>query len=244
MAAPTQITGSPWQSAWTSIANGAAKLAPTASTFAVSAGDLILVRAATEDNGVTFATPTNAAGTSPATITWTARSAVAVASFTRVYTWTGAVTVAGNVQVSSVMTAGGSAGSGIIVNAFSAHGGVGVDQPGNSATGSPAVTLALSANSFVGAVLGDWSATLVTATPTTAAGTATVDNAAQVDSNYSTAAWSHADSGSAGSKSIGLSNTGTKWSMAAVEVLAASGAAAPAASPRTFNAIPFIGGGL
>jgi hypothetical protein len=241
---PTQISGSPWQSAWNS--STTPKLAPTASTFAVSVGDVIVAGAVSE-NGQTFGAPTNAAGTSPATITWTARPNIGTAgSTTRAAMWTGVVTVAGNVQVSIARTSvsGGATDLfGIIVWAFNSHGGVGTTASGSGAASLPSATpvVAWTANSTVCCINGDWTAVSHGATRSyrTNIGAATERNYAPTDSNYTTEAWEHADSGAApGSGAIGLTTPNMTWSLVGVEVLAPGGAA-PAADPVASTPILF-----
>lgn len=223
MAPPTQISGSPWTSAWNSTTSP--KLAPTGSgTFAVSTGDLIAVAAVNENNGA-FGTPTNAAGSSPATITWTSRANTASPSHCRAQVWTGAVTAGGNVQVSVTL---GAQDFGIIVWAFSSHNGVGqaVGNVGSASAPSLAPGSAWTANSTVCCANGDWTAVSHGATRSyrTNLGTATERNYSAVDGNYTTEAWEHADAGaSPGSGAIGLTTPNMTWSMVAVEVLAPAG---------------------
>jgi hypothetical protein len=198
------------------------------------------------------ASPTNSAA-SPATLTWTARGTVSPANDCTAASWTGVVTGAGNLTVSVTPTGAGAATEnwGHMVGAYAAanHGGVGLVPAGASGNGTaPTLTAAWSPNSAVWCLNGDWTATSHGATRSyrTGAGAATeVNYAANVGPGaYSTEAWYHADTGAGGSQAVGLTTPTMTWSLVAIEVLAASGSAAAASSPRTFNAIPFIGGGL
>lgn len=224
--APTQISGSPWQSAWNS---STVKKAPAATTFAASVGDLIVVLAANE-NGLVLNTPTNAAATSPASITWTSQRNVGTSGAScRAAGWTGVVTAAGNVQVQ--VTEGGGTGQdyGIIAWAFNAHGGVGQTVGLSGSSGSPPSLTPGSpwtANSTVCAVNGDWSAVSHGATRSyrTNLGAATERNYVADDGSYTTEAWEHADSGaSPGSGAIGLTTPNMTWSMVGVEILGVAG---------------------
>jgi hypothetical protein len=243
---PTQISGSPWQSAWNT--STTPKLAPTATTFAVSVGDLIVVEAA-DENGQTYGTPTNAAGTSPATITWTAKPNIGTAgASTRVAAWTGSVTVAGNVQVSVARTSvsgGASDFFGIIAWAFNSHGGVGTTASGSGTATLPSATPVApwTAGSTVCVTNGDWTAVSHGATRSyvTNLGAATERNYQPVGTNYTTESWEHADSGvSPGSLAVGMTTPNQTWSLVAVEVLGTGGATVTPVMPEAFNPIPFM----
>jgi hypothetical protein len=237
VAPPVQITGSPWQSAWGTATTP--KLAPTASTFAVGVGDKIVVEAVNESNSATFgASPTNAAGTSPATITWASVDAAGTTgSFCRAGSWVGTVTVAGNVQV-SLTSAVSALFYGIIVWAFTAAGtsGQGTHASGTG-TGSGPSSLpaaAWSANSFVCGLIGDFSAGPIGTLGTTRVyraniGAATEDTATNTDGNYTVYAWHHADSGAGGSVAVGMTLPTQTWTLVAVEIL---GTASSATRPR------------
>lgn len=228
MPAPTQIAGSPFQTAWTT---GATK---TTVVGAVGVGDLIVVETMVENfNATTFVWPTNPANSaaSPATITWTARGTVATLSQCASKSWTGIVTVAGNLTVSITATGGSSAtynwGYTTGVYAAANHGGVGLTPAGATATGSaPTLTAAWSANSAIWCINGDWSA-LDHGSPRsyrTGAGAATeVNYAANIGPGaYSTEAWYHANTGAGGSQAVGLTTPTMAWSLVAIEVLAAA----------------------
>jgi hypothetical protein len=156
------------------------------------------------------------------------------------------VTVAGNVQVSIARTSvsGGATDLfGIIVWAFNSHGGVGTTASGSGAASLPSATpvVAWTANSTVCCINGDWTAVSHGATRSyrTNIGAATERNYAPTDSNYTTEAWEHADSGAApGSGAIGLTTPNMTWTLVGVEVLAPGGAA-PAADPVASTPILF-----
>jgi hypothetical protein len=196
---PVPITGSPWQSAWSTTTSP--KLAPAAGSFAVGVGDLIVVALTAENDKVIGGTPTNAA-TGPAAITWTQDQDVNPDSrgglWAGATAWTGVVTAAGNVQVSVANTGTTTLDYGIIVWAFSSHGGVGQTLKGNASGTAPSATPGApwTANSTVCAANADWNA-VVLATRT-----------------YLT------------SGAVGL-GTSQKWSMVAVEVLGTAGAPPP-----------------
>lgn len=225
---PTQISGSPWQGSWNSGASPV--LAPTATTFAVSTGDLLVVHAQDQNNNA-FGTPTNAAGTSPASITWTLRQNQHVASHTEASAWTGAVTAGGNVQVSLTSTQN----FGLMVWGFSSHGGVGQSASGNGTASAPSVSppSAWSPHSAITCGAGDWNAaTIATRTYLTNTGTATEDLYTPL-ANYTVLMWHYVDSGTApGSGAVGLT-TSLQWTLTAVEVLDVGGGALPP-GPRRF----------
>lgn len=229
---PTQISGSPWQSAWNSTTSP--KKAPTASTFAVGVGDLIVVEANNAGAEGSFSTPTNAAATSPASITWTQKGNVGTSGVnSRAACWEGDVTAAGNVQV-SVAQGGTAVDYGIIVWAFpaSGHGGVGqtIATTGNSTAPSATPGAAWTAHSTVCCANADWNAASWGATRSyrTNLGAATERNYAAVDGNYTSGAWEHSDSGATPSSgAVGFTTPTMKWSLTAVEVLPPAGGSTP-----------------
>ena len=241
MPAPTQHAGSPFQTGWTS---GATKTA--GGGLAVGVGDLIVVQAIGEDAGQSFSTPTNVAS-GPATITWTRRGNVSVGSRCEGDSWTGEVTAAGNLTVSVTETVGNQVNWGMVVYAFpaSGHGGLGLTPAGANGSGSgPTLTGAWTADSMICCACGDWSA-VAHGPPRdyrTGAGAATEVNYANVDGNYSTEAWYHADA-NGGSNAVGLATPNMTWTLLVVEVLGTAGAPEP--TVEAFRArIPEVGGSL
>lgn len=238
MAPPVQSAGSPYQTAdWNTIAT--TKTAPAATTFTVAAGDLLVVLIMNEGAN-TISTPTN---TGTATITMTQQvSQGASGSNCACKVFSGAVTGGGTVQLS--VTCGGTGAFGFIIGAYAAANNGGVGTHANAivtspTSGAPVATPVApwTANSTVWCVNGDWAATAHGATRSyrTNIGATTEYNYIQVDSNYSTEAWIHADTGAApGSGTIGLTTPTTQvYSVAGIEVLGVGGAAAPAG--RTFQ---------
>lgn len=227
MPAPTQLAGSPFQtSTWTT---GVPKAVVVG---AVGVGDLVLVGIVTEDSSADPAIPTNSAG-SPATVVWTAGPTVTAGSRCRMEMYSGSVTVAGNLTVSVASGAGISGstnwGDAVVVFPAGQHGGLGLSTSGNAAGTAPTASQAWSANSFLFCVNGDWTAVSHGGPRSyrVGAGAATEINYANVDSNYTTEAWYHADTGAGGSQAVGLTTPNMTWSLGVMEVLASAGGAAP-----------------
>lgn len=227
---PTPLIGSPWQSSWSGSTSPV--LAPTGTgTFAVSVGDVLVVEATSENANRTFNTPTNVAA-GAATITWTAKDNVGSGgSAPKAQSWTGAVTGAGNVQISLSKSDAFTLDFGVIVWAFDGTTVSGIGQTRGTvltspSTGTPSLAPSApwTANSFICAVDSDWQALAITGHAYTGPGTASDDNAVNVDGNYSTYAWHHADSGaSPGSTAIGMTApTGQTYALLFVEVLPVS----------------------
>lgn len=237
---PVMITGSPWQSSWSTATSP--RVAPSAGTFSAIVGDVLVVIAENENTASTFgANPTN---TGTATITWTvAGTGISAGSFGAIKAWTGSVTGAGTVAVSLTLT--GTAHAGIIVWGFTTHGGVGaIPNATSGTTSAPILTATWAANSTLCCGISDFSAAAASSTyRVVTVGAATVDNATNDDGNYTAYAWRHADTGTGGSAAIG-STTNMTYSLIGVEILGTAGSASSTAVIRTFNAIPFIGGGL
>lgn len=214
MAAPVQAAGSPYQTAWTGTGTKTA-----GGGVSVGVGDLIVVLAADENftGGTPISTPSN---TGSATVTWTARGTVLTSSFCEVRGWTGSVTGAGTLTVSSAC---GSNNWGYAVYVFpsGSHGGVGQVPAGTSGTAAaPTATATWAANSFVAGIDADWAAgAIATRAYRANIGAATELNAINVDGNYSTYAFYHADSGSGGSQAVGMTAPTQTYSLVAIEVL-------------------------
>jgi hypothetical protein len=240
--APSQIASSPFLSAF-----NAATWPRVSPSFTVSAGDMIVVLFGAESEACGAITLTN----SGAAQTWTTRQTNnSTAGWGTVYAWT-ATASTGQTMTVTCTPATASGFNGVAVYVFSAatHGGVGSTNKGKSAaspgTTVPSVALTCSANSAVVSLNTDWGANSHGATRsynTATAGTATEGTYFSNGSNYSVETWYHADAGAAGAKTIGMTTPNQTWATVTVEVLESGGAAAP--SPRGFNAIPFIGGGL
>lgn len=224
MPIPTPVAGSPWQSSWS--VSTSPKLAPTSGSWVATIGTQIVVEMMAENGDALFANPPTNAATGPATIVWDAqrRNIGVVNSVCRGVIWTGAVTVAGNVQISVATSANtGPDVWGMIVWAFSAHGGIGQTLAANGTTGPTGTPGSpWSAGSAVCCGVADFAAAAIaTRAYRTNLGAATEDNAINVDGNYSTYAWHHADSGAGGSVAIGMTAPSQTWTLLGTEVLAA-----------------------
>lgn len=234
---PVQIAGSPFATTWTGTGTKTA-----GGGASVGVGDLVVVMEVNEGAQVTQ--PSVPSNTGSATVTWTARGSTLSGNNTAMRLTTGLVTGAGTLTVSAT-DAANNWGFYVLVFASGNHGGVGLT-PADvvSTTGTPSLTAAWSAGSLVACLNGDWAAVAITglAYLTTGIGTPTQINASNTDGNYSTEAFYYPNA-TGGSAAVGESApAGQTWTLGAVEVLG-TGASASAA-PRTFNAIPFMGGVL
>jgi hypothetical protein len=189
-----------------------------------SAGDVIVVLGATEDNGLAMATPT---GTG---LTLSALSGLptATGSSCKVYGWSATAAGDGNAALASTNGASGARG----IAAWSWSGSAGLGTPVVNVGSGVTVSVTVAADSSVVMVLADWNATTdVTVDTTPAGGTIRQANAVSGLATFLVVQW---DAQAAGTRSYGVSNwTGTGTvSKAAVEVLGAAGAS-PAPTTAT-----------
>lgn len=222
----TQLSGSPWITSW----SGSGANIDTA-IAALSTGDKIVVGAVVESQSA-IATPSNVAGTSPATITWTAKGTVNVASRCWAGMWEGVVTAGGNATIRLPPPATGVHGCTIWGFPSTGHNGLGAAPAGTNGTAAgPTLTATWTADSTVCCVDGDFAAgatgTLGT-TRTYRAGNGSVTEraATNVDGNYTVYAFEYSAS-TGGSQAVGMNLPTQTYSLVALEVLAPAGAAIP-----------------
>jgi hypothetical protein len=195
---------------------------PKTSSVTVAAGDALVVGALTEEgNSNTLTTPTGGTG-----VTWTLQQSIVLTSYTALYLWT-ALPSAQTFTLSVARTVG-SGLWGFNCLRFSGVSGIGGSNKAN-ATGAPSVAVtATGANSVIAAVIGDWNAADGASRAWLTAGSAATEQTYFRDpSTYTAYMAYYADTGAAGSKTVGLSApTGLKYAIGAVELLGS--AAAPA----------------
>lgn len=211
MAAPT--LNSATSSTYTDVTTNAETV-----SISWSAGDVIVVVGATEDDGRTLSTPT-ATG-----LTFSLIAEAGNASDTNVYAWSATAAGAGSGVTVSATTSGGDGARGITAFVYSGSDGIGASAEIN---GSTAKTIGLTRggeNSAVIVVLADWNQVGdVTVDPTPAGGTQRVAVAAS--GRYDAFVFDWLDQGGAGTTSYGITNhTGTvDMSGIVVEVLGTGG---------------------
>lgn len=194
----------------------------------VAAGDVLAIYGLTEDGGLyTLGTPSGGG------LTYSLQQSVTVSSYCAVYVWTA---TAGSSQTFtlSITMSGGTAYWGYDCLRFSGSDGVGNSSKTNVASGAPSLALTTAAdNSAIVAGNGDWNAgdgssrmwrTINSITPTSGNG---LETTYARDASYAAfygAYWS--DSGTAGSKTTGLSApSGQKYAVVAVEIKGTAGGA-------------------
>lgn len=195
--------------------NATPKVTPT---FDVTAGDLIVVRAVTEDQGGALQTPTTTATVGA----WTLRATIAVASYTAVYIWTANVTATATARTISVAEVGAVIHWSFTVTLWRAHGGVGAAPINvNAASGTPEAAITCAANSAVEFVSGDWNALTGARTWDVVNGTAMTEDTYYAGGTTYTAYGAYrADTGAAGAKTIGTSTPAAqKYALCGVEIL-------------------------
>jgi hypothetical protein len=214
----TQYAGSPWQTSWST--SGA--VIDTA-IAALSAGDKVVVGALVESQSA-IATPSNVAA-SPATITWSLKGTVNVASRCWAGIWEGVVTAGGNATIRLPIPATGLHGAAIWAFPASGHAGLGAAPAGTNGTGAgPSATATWTKDSTVCCVDADFAAgatgTLGT-TRTYRAGNGSVTERAalQVDTNYTIYVFEYSSS-VGGSQAVGMNLPTQTYSLVALEVLA------------------------
>lgn len=233
MAAPTLT--SQVGSTWTDIV-----VPPeTSGTLTWGAADRILVVGFTEDSTVTLATPT-ATGLTFAAL----GAAQATASSCWVHMWEATAASGGSTTVSAAAgTGSGTADRGIHAFAYSGCTGF-VRTSGATLNTTKTVSVTRTqANSCAVFIAADWSATGIAGLAWTPAGQTQVQAATTANATAFAAHWG--DQGSTGTTAYGMTGvSGTKYTLAAVEVLGTVGATyvrTPGPRPRQAVAQRFLG---
>lgn len=221
MATPPTFVAEYEVASWT--AAGTSKTA----SVTVAAGDLLVVLGASEDFTKPLSTPTGGS------LTYTLRQSVVISNYCTVYIWTAPCPTSQSFTITSTIPTGGEAGLDVV--RLSGHGGVGASIATNLASGAPSLAVTTTgANSALLAISADWSATdgasrtwrpVNSITPTSGNG---LELAYARDAAIYTvyaAYWN--DTGTAGSKTVGLSvPSGQKYAIATIEILGTAGGSA------------------
>jgi hypothetical protein len=225
VAAPTLTsnTGSTW--------NDLSTTSEVTGTLTWNSGDQVLVIGVTEDQGQTFATPT-ATG-----LTFTALgSAINVASTCWIHAWQATAGSSGSSAVTATLVGTSNAGRGIHAFAWGGCTGFVRTNLGTQTATQVVSVTRTQANSAMVFWSGDWSASGTAGLGWTPAGQTQIQAATNADYSSFAAYWG--DQGSTGTTNYGTTGlAGTKYSIAAVEVLGTVGAAsvpwATRPQPRT-----------
>lgn len=194
----------------------------------VQNGDVLLVYGRSYDNSGADLLPNNpdSSGTEPI---WTARQSIMISGYSSSRVWTGPVTVSETISVSLTGAAGISGHvKSFTVYVWRAHGGIGASNKANANGATPALTLAgVAANSAIWTGNSDWNAVAGARTPITSGAGAYTEETYDTGTDYVSYDGYHADSGAAGSKSLGwTAPTAQRYAMIAVEILGVEAAGA------------------
>lgn len=198
----------------------------TITDIPVEDGDILVIEAFTYDNAgadlfATAPTATVTSGGAAYSLTYTARQTHNLSGYCSHKVWTAPITVTSAGITMSVTYGATGHQWGFTVTVYRDHGGVGVSNKANAASGGPSVTLAgCTANSAIHLGNADYSAVTGARTYRTGdAGSFTEDvyvNASQLIGSVGY----YPDSGAAGSKTVGISSPATqKYTTIALEIL-------------------------
>ena len=208
----------------------------TTSNFNVTAGDIIIAYAVSEDINYPITSPP--VGT--LSITWTLNQSYAVSGYTPVNIWSGVVgSTQNNVNVQFAAGAFGDWGAGVFT--FRNSDGVGISNKSQASSGNPSLILTgVGTNSSIVMIDGDWNAIVGTRTYVTSqAGSFSEKDDYAGGINYGVHGGYYPDAGATGSKTVGMSApTGQTWSLLAIEVKGTAGGTdttAPTYSGATTN---------
>jgi hypothetical protein len=220
VAAPTLTSqiGSTW--------NDLALPPETTGTLTWNAADRVLIIGVTEDSSISLATPT-ATGLTLAAL----GTAQATGSSCWLHMWEATAASGGSSAVSAAAV-GGASTSMRALQAFAFGNCTGfVRTSGATLTGTQAVSVTRTqANSFVAFASGDWSASGTAGLAWTPAGQTQLQAATTANAALFCAYWG--DQGSTGTTSYGTTGlAGTKFTLAAVEILGSVGGATFVAAP-------------
>jgi len=237
--ASTVVAAAPYVVARGASALNTSTTPKTAAGIAVQIGDVLVVKGSTADAGTTLNAPTGGTG-----LSWTPRQTDATASHCAIYVWTAPVVTAETLTLSIA-----SAGSitfewGFTYEVWRGSSGVGTSAKALG-TGTPSLSIALSANSGVSALSSDWAAVTTARAYLAVNGLAPAETGALAGdgTTYGTYSWYRQDTGAAGTDVLGMTSpVGQTYSIAAVELLAASSGpsgsgTASAASSATGSAL-------
>lgn len=210
---------------------------PKTISVAVAAGDVLVVKASTEDVGATIATPTN----NGAALTWTLAQSITTTDYATAYVWTATADTARTIIIT--LTRAGSAY--IYGGSVEVWRGVTVGASAKAtASGAPSVAVTTTAaGSALSVVSADWNSVDGASRAWRTTAGAVVENLYAYPAGGGP--WygaTHADVGAVGSKTVGLSApTGQKYSIIVAE-LAPSGSGATYAASGTVAAVSAVAG--
>lgn len=194
---------------------------PKTASVTTAVGDVVVLVGVSADNGAVLSTPTG--GTS---LTWTLQQSVTVASYCRVTLWTATATTAETFTCSVARTGDTAQFWGWNCLRYSGSAGIGASSKTNVSSGAPSLGLTTTgANSAIVIGNADWSASDGASRVWRTVGAAATEQSYFRDASFYTVyVGRHVDSGTAGAKTVGLSDpSAQKYSIAAVEVLGTSG---------------------
>jgi hypothetical protein len=213
VAAPTFVSES--ETAWNTATS------PKTASVTVQNNDRLVVIGATGDASTTLGTPTGGS------LTYTLQQSVVVTNYTTVYVWTATATSATTFSVSITRSGGTANYWGFNVLLYRDSDGFGASSKTNVANGAPSLGLTTSfTDSAIVVINADWSAVDgTTRTWRQVNGASPTEQTYFRDSTmYTVYAARHANAGTAGAKTVGLSAPGSqKYSIAAVEVRGTAG---------------------
>ena len=210
MAAPVFVAE--YETAWTGNPSSLSKSVTTA------VGDVLVIIAGESNGGGTLGTPTD---DGPG-LTYTLRQSIHVStSWADAYVWTATATSAATFNITVAKT-GGTPVWGFNVLRFSGSSGIGASSKTNVSGGAPSLGITTTgANSAIVVINTDWNAVDGASRTWRTAGSAATEVTYVKASTFVTDYGAyHADAGSAGAKTVGLSApSGQKYSIIAVEIL-------------------------
>lgn len=182
------------------------------SSFSVQTGDVLVAYGLSEDSGITESV-------SGGSLTWTQRQADLTANYGAAYVWTATATSNTTITVTFTRTAGSNRYGGNVLQ-FRGSSGIGASAATHN-SGAPSLALTTTeAHSAIVVASVDWNAVDGSArTWRTGAGSLTEQTYFYVSGQYTGYGGYHADAGSAGAKTVGLSApSGQKYATVAIEV--------------------------
>lgn len=186
------------------------------SSFGVQAGDVLVAYGFTEDSGIKIS------GVSGGSLSWTLQNSVDLSGYNHVGIWTAVVDSSKSMSVTFTKNSSQESSFGGNVLVFRGSSGVGASSKTNSSSGAPSLGITTTQdNSAIVVANGDWSANDGSGRSWRSGAGNFIEQtyAGTVGSDYIVYGGYHQDSGSAGSKTVGLSSpSGQKYAIVAVEI--------------------------
>lgn len=235
MAAPTFVAE--YETAWTN-AN-----TRTTASFNVAAGDVLVCVCLTENHPIDANTPTNTQGAE----TWTLQTSTAMNNACQAYIWTATMSGA-KTGMTVTVTTNATDNYGFNILHWTDTDGIGAASATRVASGAPSLGLTTTGdNSAICVGNADWNATDgTTRTWRSVNGSAATERSYFRDASaFTIYVGTHADAGTAGAKTVGLTApTGQSYSIVAVEVLGSAGGATVHAASGVVAASSAVVGAL